>query len=417
MYRRQFVKSAIAMTQLPLAYTSVDSRENVLSVMVSNRLNEIRNIVIYNDPSFYCIEPSILQRPDGELFVVFRRAPDRTVFGEKYRGGHIDGKSQLVMVRSKDNGKTWTNEPELIYAHPFGGTQGGSMIQCKDGSIVVNSYAWLPLRVKNLSSSPPKMTTRHNEYNFLGGYVLRSEDGGQSWEGPFNPTPMINQKAIDVFGNVIPMFNRGAMCEGKNGQIYWAARSCSDAMSTRHYELHLLKSTDGGKTWERHSRIAKETHVSFTETSLIETPKGDIVGFVRARKLKNKRSEGSKGTLQGIPLSDHISAIIRSKDGGRSFTWKNAGFFGYPHHLLQLPDGRVWLTYGYRKPPYGIRARMLNPECTNAAEAEEIILRDDGGSSDIGYPWSVLLSDGKILTVYWINIANSTRFIAGTIIG
>jgi hypothetical protein len=76
----------------------------------------------------------------------------------------------------------------------------------------------------------------------------------------------------------------------------------------------------------------------------------------------------------------------------------------------------VLLTYGYRHKPYGIRTRILNPECTDFKTAPEIILRADGGSTDIGYPWSVQLDENKALVVYYFNVGEGIRRIAGTIL-
>ena len=42
---------------------------------------------------------------------------------------------------------------------------------------------------------------------------------------------------------------------------------------------------------------------------------------------------------------------------------------------MRLPDNRVLLTYGYRHEPCGVRARILNAECTDFATAPEIIIR------------------------------------------
>jgi hypothetical protein len=44
------------------------------------------------------------------------------------------------------------------------------------------------------------------------------------------------------------------------------------------------------------------------------------------------------------------------------------------------------------------------------------VLRDDGGTTDLGYPWSVALDDKRVLVVYYYNIANGPRHIAGTIL-
>ena len=72
-------------------------------------------------------------------------------------------------------------------------------------------------------------------------------------------------------------------------------------------------------------------------------------------------------------------------------------------HSDSLTTGYL-LTYGYRHEPYGIRARILNPECTDYQTSKEIILRDDGGNSDIGYTWPVMLDKKRVLVVYYFNI-------------
>ncbi len=63
------------------------------------------NIVIYDDPRFYAAFPSIVTRPDGELLVAFRRAPERRSLGEPGIS-HTDPNSYLVLVRSLDGGKS-----------------------------------------------------------------------------------------------------------------------------------------------------------------------------------------------------------------------------------------------------------------------------------------------------------------------
>jgi hypothetical protein len=59
---------------------------------------------------------------------------------------------------------------------------------------------------------------------------------------------------------------------------------------------------------------------------------------------------------------------------------------------------------------------VLNAECADFAEAEEIVLREDGGNSDIGYPWSAMLPNGDVLVSYYFNVKDGPRHIAGTIL-
>lgn len=356
-------------------------------------VRKLEDLVIYKDDRFYSSFPSIVRRPNGELLVAFRRAPERRVFGERATN-HTDPNSYLVLVRSRDVGKTWSQTPELIYANPFGGSQDPCMVQLRDGSILCTSYGWALLQAD--AAANLKNVFRHGNFVFLGGYLLRSKDGGQSWQGPIIPPPTPGETVFDPFGKPVPAYNRGAMCQGKDGRLYWVVTS-KTLTSPGAPGTHLFISADGGTTWRYSCPVAADAKVTFNETSLYETPKGDLVAFMRTEDF-----------------GDH-TAVARSVDQGRSFQpWQDAGFQGHPHYALRLPDRRVLLVYGYRHAPFGIRARILDPECTNLASAPEIVLRDDGGNGDLGYPWAALLSKHRALVVYYFNSGNGTRHIAGT---
>jgi hypothetical protein len=96
--------------------------------------------------------------------------------------------------------------------------------------------------------------------------------------------------------------------------------------------------------------------------------------------------------------------------------WQDAGFQGHPHFALRLPNKRALLLHGYPHAPFGVRARVLDPECAKISTAQEIVLRDDGANADVGYPWATMLSKNKALVVYYMNIKDRTRFIAGAVL-
>jgi hypothetical protein len=290
------------------------------------------SVVIYEDPRFYAAFPSVVRRADGELLVAFRRAPDRRRFGEP-RVSHTDPNSYLVLVRSTDGGRTWSREPELIHAHPFGGSQDPCMVQLRDGTILCSSYAWARLDAEAIPRLQQPVA-RAGDFVFLGGYLMRSRDGGRSWHGPLVPPPCRDEARRDIFGSPLPAANRGAMCEGRDGRLYWVVASSSKDAPERT-AAHLLVSDDKGETWSYSSVVAQDAKADFNEASLYQTPRGDLVAFLRTARLE-----------------DH-TYISRSSDGGKSFQWQDAGFKGHPHHALRLPDGRVLLVYGYRHPRSG----------------------------------------------------------------
>jgi hypothetical protein len=358
-------------------------------------LHKVEDIVIYQNETFYSAFPSIVRRPDGELIVAFRRAPERRALGEK-RTTHTDPNSYLVLVRSRDGGKSWSKEPELIYANPFGGSQDPCMVQLRDGTMVCTSYGWALVQPEVASQLNDSL--RHGNFAFLGGYVLQSKDGGHSWRGPFYPPPVGADRTVDVLRKPVPAYNRGAMCQGKDGRLYWVVAANTDT-NPRRTENHLLISTDKGETWTYSCPVAADPNITFNEASLYETPKGNLVAFIRTANF-----------------DDH-TVVARSTDGGRSFQpWQDSGFQGHPHFALRLPDKRVLLVYGYRHAPFGIRARVLNAECTDCTTAKEMILRNDGGNGDLGYPWAAMISRNRALVVYYFNIGDSTRHIAGSVL-
>ena len=379
------------------AFAVIISSLTVISSSGSDQLGptvrKIKDIVIYINPLFYSSFPSVIRRPDGEYIVAFRRAPDRKIFGEKGTS-HVDPNSYLIAVHSAD-GEIWSQEPELIYAHPFGGSQDPCLLQLKDGTLLCTSYGWAFVRGDGI----PNLKKPYSEAGgaiFLGGYLLRSDDGGKKWLGPYYPPHIPQEINYSPTGYQLPAYNRGALYEAANGRILWIVAA---GISTDRSSVHLLISSDKGLTWKYSCPVAEDDKVTFNETSVYETPRGDIVAFIRTADY------------------DDQACIARSTDGGKSFgKWQPMGFQGHPLNALRLPDGRVLLTYGYRHKPFGIRARILNPECNDFASAPEIILRDDGGNSDIGYTWPVMMDKNRVLVTYYFNKDDGTRLIAGTIL-
>jgi hypothetical protein len=57
------------------------------------------------------------------------------------------------------------------------------------------------------------------------------------------------------------------------------------------------------------------------------------------------------------------------------------------------------MSYGYRRPPYGNQARVSEDQGRSWSDA--ITISGDGISSDLGYPSTVELNDGSLLTAWY----------------
>ena len=139
---------------------------------------------------------------------------------------------------------------------------------------------------------------------------------------------------------------------------------------------------------------ADEDVECFHEPHSVELPGGRIFGLIRNGPNHHDYRNRQHGQ------TDFEMCQTVSDDGGK--TWSAAqplGFHGSPPHLLLHSSGALVCVYGYRKVPYGQRV-MISHDGAESWE-HDYILRDDGPHPDLGYPSSVELDDGSILTVYY----------------
>ena len=95
------------------------------------------------------------------------------------------------------------------------------------------------------------------------------------------------------------------------------------------------------------------------------------------------------------------------RNGGK--TWSephNIGVWGLPSHLLRLKDGRLLMSYGHRSKPYGNQARVSADH--GKTWSDRIIVSGDGAGHDLGYPSTVQIEDGSLVTVWYEKLAGDS---------
>jgi hypothetical protein len=162
------------------------------------------------------------------------------------------------------------------------------------------------------------------------------------------------------------------------------------------------RTTDGGRSWHFVSWIGPEPSGYSIMPATVRLGPSELLTAIRRRDAPKAWIETYRSTDNGATWKlDSVPA----PDLGE----------GNPASLIRLTDGRVCLTYGYRAHPYSIRARLSGDG--GRTWGEELVLRDDGGGRDLGYPRSVQRPDGKVVTIYyfWDTKTGPERYIAATI--
>jgi sialidase-1 len=355
----------------------------------------MQNVIVYKDPQAYSCFPDVTVRKNGEALVVFRHAGGFSV--EVLKSGrydHVDKGSRIGLCRSNDGGLTW--QPPEIFAPVDAecGEQDPSIAALNDGTLLINYFRWrvVPAGEKGRLGYPTRQQKTGEWADPEGPFVVRSFDGGKTWEKKPHAAFPAPFRCAGVSDSVLEL---------RDGTLLMPIYVWTDGETTDACRAHVIRSRDGGATWGEPSLIAADPtrKISFEEPALAIMPDGRLLAMLRA------------------PVERQASYLYRafSADGGRTWTdLERTSMWGHPAHVLTLSDGRLLCTYGYRREPFGVRA-CVSTDCGQTWDMEhEYVLRTDGVNVDVGYPSSAQLADGTVLTVYYINTGDNVRHIACT---
>ncbi len=334
----------------------------------------VENVTVYKEPGRFGGWPANngIWSWGDEILVGFSQG-----YFKKVETGHaIDGSKPSVprFARSVDGGRSWKIEtPSFLDA---------------DGK---EKEATAPPGGIDFTNPNFAMTLRMVSSRTGFSRFYYSYDRGKTWQGPFS-LPTFGRKVISARTDYLVNGKRDAMAFITSGKE-----------NGREGRVFCTRTTDGGKTWKFISWIGPEPlGFSIMPSTVRLSPK------VLLTALRQKEGD-----------SHWIDNYI-SEDDGRNWSFLNrpvestGAFVGNPSSTIRLADGRIAMTYGYRSAPFGIRAKLSSDQ--GKTWGEEIMLRDDAGSGDLGYPRTVQRSDGKIVTVYYFNDDKyAERYIAASI--
>ncbi|MCH2126149.1 MAG: glycoside hydrolase [Pirellulaceae bacterium] len=332
--------------------------------------------------------PRIILRGGGHFPVLTKLREGGLAFVCRGRFEHVVGDASLDLVRSVDDGRHWTN-PRTIIDEQAIDERNPAFGQLADGTLLL-AYTYYDL-----------------EASTWGGlWYMRSENLGRTWDEPKRVYDPPDGGYGSPFGKILQLKDGTALLAFYTTDDFRQDPIVNDGIERAWF----LRSQDSGKTWGDPSLIA----AGHNEAALVDFGNGKIGAAIR-------RSPG--------PEQDSLSWTTSSDQG---YSWaapiplRPQG--EHPGDLLQLKDGRLLLVYGTRRSPGRLFENYNSDESIVQKMGVEAQLSSDGGKTwgkeivldrtapnfDCGYPSSVQLDDGRVVTLYYVTLGKADYDLAGT---
>ncbi len=324
--------------------------------------------------------PTLAKRSNGQLILV----------ASGTRESHVCPFGSVQFYRSNDQGKNWLL-PQTILDTPIDDRDAG-ILETDQGTLLATTFtsnayvsvlkkaekdkSWEAGRLKRWQNAHRRVTGEELQAT-LGTWMIRSTDGGITWSQPYDC--LLNSPH-----GPIQLSNGNQLYAGKH---LWREDSY----------IGSVVSEDDGLTWKPQARIPTrdgDNSDRYHELHAVEAPSGKLIVHIR-----NHNTNNAGETLQ-----------TESSDGGATWSVPHSiGVWGFPSHLLRLSDGRLLMSYGYRRGSMGNQARLSEDE--GQSWSAPITLSDEADNYDLGYVTTVELSEGKLLSVWYEKMAGSSQAI------
>ena len=315
---------------------------------------------------------------------------DLAVTASGFRLSHVCPFGKAVIAFSKDEGEHYSLPAPVIDTPlddrdagilPFG--ERGVMVTSFNNTREFQRTAAANAGDKDYRLSYLSTVSDEEEQCYLGATFRVSFDGGVTF-GKLYKSPITSPHG--------PL-------QRKNGEIIWVGRtfSAKNAMMADDCvcAYRVLPETGEMLYLGRIDDIVREGEKQLScEPCAFELEDGTLLCHIRVQSPKS-------------PLKCFTLYQSLSRDGGKTWSAPKAilpAFGGAPAHLMRHSSGILISVYGFRgaplgSKPFGIKA-MLSKDEGQTWDTDHTVFGSDVGA-DMGYPATVELSDGSLLTVFY----------------
>jgi len=310
-----------------------------------------------------CAWPNLTVLGDGSIVA--------TIFNQPSHGS-VAG--DVECWATDDSGATWHKRGTPAPHEPDCNRMNVAAGRANNGDLIVIASGWSNRYPAGKAGAPFRA-------GILEPWVCRSQDGGRTWSVDKETFPAEAPNG----GQCIPF---GDILAGNDGALRAAIYA---PVKRRDDRVYVYRSADDGKTWGQPAALDENAYRN--ETALLHLGDGRWLAAVRENGLH----------------------LHRSTDDARNWEYvaRLTGPAQHPGHLLRLRDGRIILSSGNRTAgDKGVDVRESLDEGQTWSEPVRVVdFQGDGG-----YPSSVQLPDGQVLTAYYASqIAGHARYHMGVV--
>lgn len=312
---------------------------------------------------------------------------DHILVAASERKYHVDPVGREVVIHSYDGGKTWDLPLEVFDSELD--DRDANLLTMADGTLVLTwftSIAYLNWLGMDRFPEPwaSQWAARVERQGItkdtpVGGWLMRSNDGGYMWED----------------AHEIPVGHHAGPTALSDNRLIYITPASPDGTAG------VWESPDKGDTWTEITKLRgpvgtdASIYGHFNENHVLELSPGRLLVMVRT----------------AFPDYDQMYLYQATSDDG-GYTWTElepTSMWGHPPHLTRLSSGPILCVYGHRRDPFSIRGVLSYDEGRTWDTDNTITIYTFDGPCDMGYPVSLEVTPGQILTAFYFNPKELSR--------